>query len=82
MSEIWGTYKKFGITFEHEGSKIITEDFFDFLTSIDFKTKKSRRDLAIERAKRNHIQLEHLNPADQESVTTAYKLVVTLLKYL
>jgi len=74
--------EKFGISFDHEGSKNITEDFFDFLSSIDFKTKKSRRDLAIKRAKRNHLQLEHLNPADQESVTTVYKLVEMLLKYL
>lgn len=41
-----------------------------------------RRDLAIERAKRNYDFFGHSNCASEESSTTVFKLVEELLKYI
>ena len=72
--------KPFGLTYKD--SKIITEEFFDLLDGIDEKTKKERKILAIERAKRNYDQFDHTNPANEESSTTVFRLVEELLKYV
>lgn len=73
--------KPFNLTYDGERSKIITEDIFEVLEGIDEKTNKERKVLAIQRAKRNYNQFEHINPAIEESSTTVFRLVETLLKY-
>lgn len=74
--------KPFSQSYDGEGSKIITESFFEILDGFDIKTKKERKQLAIERAKRNYNRFDHSNPANEESSTTVFKLVEELLKYL
>jgi hypothetical protein len=74
--------KPFGVTYEGESTKIITEDFFEVLDGFDKKTNKERKQLAIERAERNYNRFDHSNPANEESSTTVFRLVQELLKYI
>ena len=74
--------KDFGTTYDGKASKIITDEIFEILDGIDPKTNKVRRDLAIERAKRNYNSFEHANCAEEESTTTVFKLVEELCKYI
>lgn len=64
-------------------SKTITEDIFNILLGIDAKTKKSRQNLAIERAERIYMRddYDHGNPATEESSTTVFKLVRKLSEH-
>ncbi len=71
-----------GLEFDYKASKIISEDLFEFLESVDPKTRKNRIQLAIQRAKRNHKVVKDLQPADQESVTLVYQLVEILNMYI
>lgn len=72
----------FKLKYDGKRSKVITEEIFELLEGIDNKTKKERKSLAIERAKRNYAQFDHSNPAQEESSTTVYKLVEELIKYV
>lgn len=74
--------KPLHLTYGWKGRKIITEDIFELLDGIDGKSKKERKILAIERAKRNYDRLDHFNPATEESSTTVFRLVEELLKYV
>ncbi len=74
--------KPFGIEYDGEGCKTVTPELFTLLEGTDARTKKSRQLLAIARAKRNHDQFDHKNPASQESSTTVFELVEELLKYV
>jgi hypothetical protein len=74
--------KYFGITYDGKSSKIITDEIFELLEGIDTKINKVRRDLAIERAKRNDAFFDHTNYAEEESSTTVFKLVEELIKYI
>lgn len=73
--------KPFKLVYDGEGSKLITEEIFEVLDGIEEKTNKERKILAIQRAKRNYEQFEHNNPATEESSTTVFRLVETLLKF-
>lgn len=72
----------FNITYDGNGIKIINDDFFEILESIDDNTNQRRIDLAIKRAKRNYNKLDHSSPAKEESSTTIFKLVEELNKYI
>jgi hypothetical protein len=74
--------KEFGTTYDGKSSKIITDEIFDILEGVDTKTNKVRRDLAIERAKRNYDFFDNTNCAKEESSTTVFKLVEELIKYI
>jgi hypothetical protein len=74
--------KPFGLTYDGESNKIITEEIFEVLDSIDKKTNKERKRLAILRAERNYDLFDHTNPANEESSTTLFRLVEELLKYI
>ena len=74
--------KEFAVTYDGDASKIITEEIFELLEGNDEKTKKIRRTLAIERAKKIYNKLDHSNPANEESSTTVYKLVEEIIKYI
>jgi hypothetical protein len=74
--------KALGVFYGDNGSKIITEDFFEFLQGFDHKTGKKRVDLAILRAERNYNKLAHINPAREESSTTVFRLVRALMNYV
>ena len=74
--------KPFKVSYDGNGSKIISEDFFELLDGIDRKTNRKRVELAVVRAERNYNQLDHLNPAKEESSTTVFRLVKELLKYV
>ncbi len=74
--------KPFGINYDGKNSKMVSEDIFDLVMEIiDEETKKTRLQLAIDRAERNHNQFDHANPATEESSTTVYRLARELLKY-
>ncbi|MBC7863104.1 MAG: RloB domain-containing protein [Bacteroidia bacterium] len=81
-SKINQLLKPFDLSYDGEGSKIITEEFFELLDGIDLKTNRDRKRLAIERAERNYNLFDHKNPAKEESTTTVFKLVEELLKYI
>ena len=72
---------KMGAVYDGEGSKIITEEFFDILSSIDEHTQKSRIETAIKRAERNYKRWNHHSPALEESTTTVYKLINEIMKF-
>ena len=74
--------KPFGLTYDGEGNKIITEEIFEVLDGIDKKTNKERKRLAISRAERNYDLFDHTNLANEESSTTVFRLVEELLKYV
>ncbi|MDR0866233.1 MAG: RloB family protein [Candidatus Symbiothrix sp.] len=74
--------KPYNVTYDGKNSKIITEEIFELLDGMDEKTKKERKQLAINRAERNYNQFNHTNPAKEESSTTVFKLVKELLKYI
>ncbi|MBX2925626.1 MAG: RloB domain-containing protein [Chitinophagaceae bacterium] len=74
--------KPFGVTYDGNGSKKVSEDFFELLDGIDTKTNKKRIDLAITRATRNFDHFDHKNPAKEESSTTVFRLAEELLQYL
>jgi hypothetical protein len=73
--------KTFGLIYEGESNKIITEEIFGLLEGVDEKSKKERVKLAIERAKRNYDLYDHTSPANEESSTTVFELIEELLKY-
>lgn len=72
----------FGVNYDGKGNKIVTEEFFELLMSIDEKTKMERVDLAINRAERNYKQWNHHNPAKEESSTKVFELVRELQSYM
>ena len=74
--------KPFGLTYDGEGNKIITEEIFEVLDGIDKKTQIERKRLAISRAERNYNHFDHTNPASEESSTTVFRLVEELLRYV
>lgn len=74
--------KPFKIIYDGNGSKLISEEFFELLDGIDSKLSKKRVELAIIRAERNYNQLVHINPAKEESSTTVFKLVRELMLYI
>jgi hypothetical protein len=71
----------FKLSYDGTMSKIITQEIFGVLESVDAKSKKKRLDLAIMRAKRNFNKFDHSNPASEESSTTVYMLVEEINKY-
>ena len=73
--------KPFGIKYDGQGSKIITEEIFDILEGVDENTNKERVEIAIKRAKRNLKNHEDVSPALAESSTTVFKLVNELRKH-
>lgn len=81
-SKINKLLKPYKLTYDGEGSKIITEEIFELLDGFDEKTQKERKQLAIDRAERNFNQFDHTNPAKEESSTTVFYLVREILKYV
>ena len=73
--------KLFHVIYDGTGNKTITENFFELLDGTDEKTGQKRVDLAIARAERNYNRYDHINPAQEESSTTVFRLVKELLKY-
>ncbi len=74
--------KNFGVVYDGKKSKIISENFFEILDGIDEKTQMERKQLAIKRAKQIYDRCEKVNPAQEESSTTVFKLVEELLKHI
>ena len=74
--------KPYNIIYDGKNSKMVNEDFFDLLDGVDEQTLKDRKQLAIERAKRNFNQFDHNSPAKAESSTTVFRLVEEIMKYI
>ena len=74
--------KPYNIIYDGKNSKMVNEDFFDLLDGVDEQTLKERKQLAIERAKRNFNQFDHNSPAKAESSTTVFRLVEEIVKYI
>lgn len=72
---------KYGVTYDGEKSKKVSEKFFELLDGIDEKTGLERKELATRRAERNYKLFDHTNPAKEESSTTVFRLVREILKY-
>ena len=74
--------KPYNLLYDGKNSKIIIEEFFDLLDGVDEKTTKERKQLAIERARRNLNQFLYNSPAKAESSTTVFRLVEEIVKYI
>lgn len=74
--------KPFKLIYDGNGSKLISEEFFELLDGVDSKLSRKRVEIAINRAERNYNKLKHINPAKEESSTTVFKLVRELLLYI
>ena len=72
----------FNVLYDGAKSKKVSEALFELMESADEKTGIKRIDLAIRRAERNFNQLNHSNPAKEESSSTVFMLVKELLKYV
>jgi hypothetical protein len=62
--------------------KLISSDFFNLLDAIDPNFGIPRKNLAINRARRNFNAINGGNPAIEESSTKVYLLVEEILKYV
>jgi hypothetical protein len=71
-----------GASYDGTGDKIISQEFFDILEGTELGEQKSRRELAISRAKRNHDKRDHSSPGIEESTTTVFALVEEIKKYI
>ncbi len=74
--------KPFGVKYDGQDSKIVTEEIFEILEGIDENTNQERVKIAIKRAKRNLKYHNDVSPALAESSTTVFKLVEELRKHL
>lgn len=74
--------RSFGIQYNVDDRKLITKELFDLMNGNDERTGKVRRDLAINRAKRNYNKFPHRNSYRKESSTTVFKLVEEILKFI
>lgn len=74
--------RPFKVIYDGNRTKLIEEDFFEQLDGFDVKTNRKRTELAIFRAERNYNNLDHTNPAREESSTTVFRIVKELLKYV
>jgi len=72
----------FGVNYDGNGNKTVSVEMFELLTGTEGLSGRNRTQLAIDRAKRNHLQSTFLNPAKQESCSSVYKLVEELIKYI
>lgn len=73
--------QEYEVTYDGEGSKKVSEDFFEVLCG-ESDDGHRRIDSAIARAKRNYNKWDHHSPALEESTTTVFKLVEEILKYV
>jgi hypothetical protein len=72
----------FGVTYDGNGSKIVTQEIFELMEALDPQSQRIRRESAIQRAQRNYNQFNHASPATEESSTTVFLLVNEILKYI
>ena len=77
-----GYLKEIGLEYRGSTDKLIDADFFQLLLAYDEKYKRRRIDLAIFRAEKISCQKEEISPAKSESVTTVFKLVKEIQKYI
>jgi hypothetical protein len=74
--------EKLGLAYDGKGSKHVSKELFLAMEGIDPQIGKSRRCLAIDRARRN-LQAHQGKPASQaESATTVFRLVEELNRHL
>jgi len=74
-----GNIKRLGGKYAGKGSKIVNEHLFEILQAKDPVAKKTRQELAIERARRIYKAKSGIPPARAESVTTVFKLVERII---
>lgn len=76
---------KFGLFYDFDGDKLVSQDLFDLLNAIvkvdNEGNKFTRTDIAIYRAERIQEQLDNTNPGREESSTTVHDLVKILLEF-
>ncbi|PHN92338.1 hypothetical protein CSC80_15350 [Maribacter sp. 6B07] len=70
-----------GASFDGSGSKEVTPELFALLQGKDQVTGKPRVELAICRAKRIYDKHDHTNPAQEESSTNIFELVLRLINF-
>jgi len=71
----------YGVSYDGEGCKVITQELFNLMMAKDPKTGRNRNELAIERAERIYERLDHCSPAMEESSTTVYMLMKHLMLF-
>ncbi len=74
--------KPYNISYDGQGSKRITPEFFNLMQDIDPLTRKSRQSLAIKRARKIQDNLTTKNFAIAESSTTVFRLIEEITQYL
>ncbi len=73
--------QSYSVTYDGDGNKKVSRELFELLSGIEPRTNRKRVELAIDRAKRNYKILDNLDPADRESSTTVFRLVMLLLEH-
>lgn len=71
----------YGVSYDGDGCKVITQEFFNLLFEKDPKTGRKRNELALERAERIYECFDHISPAMEESSTTVFCLMNHLGEY-
>lgn len=74
--------KPYGLEYDGDKSKIISEEIFEILDGVDEKTNTERKLLAIQRARKIYNLHDHTSPAKEESTTTVFKLIEELINYI
>ena len=68
----------YGVSYDGDGCKVITQELFNLLFDKDSKTGRNRNELALERAERIYGRFAHISPAMEESSTTVFRLLKQL----
>lgn len=74
-----GEISKYGAFYDADGSKMVDENFFTYLQSINPTSKKSRQQEAISRAKKIFENKIGMKPSLSESITTVYQLIMEIV---
>ncbi|GEM_PF-83131 len=67
--------KDFSVSYDGKNTKSVSQEFYEILQAIPDGKNKKREQIAYERAKRLYNSKKDVPPADQESVTTVFRLI-------
>ena len=73
--------QQYGVSYDGDGCKIITQDLFTLMFDKDPQTGRNRYELAIERAEKIYERLDHFSPVMEESSTTVFILMKHLMDF-
>lgn len=72
--------KDFSVSYDGKNTKNVSQEFYEILQAIPDGENKTREQIAYDRALKIYDSKKDLPPADQESVTTVFRLIDKLKK--